>query len=66
MANKKASNYTELNRQLDDIVLKLQDERTSIDESLELYAKGMEIITELEQYLKTAENTIKKIRAKAK
>lgn len=54
--------YEKLTRELEEIVAKLQDDATSIDEALKLYEKGKEITSKLEEYLKTAKNKLLKIR----
>lgn len=54
--------YDHLTTELEEIVAKLQDETTSIDEALKLYEKGKEITSKLETYLKTAKNKLIKIR----
>lgn len=54
--------YDRLTSELEEIVAKLQDETTSIDEALKLYEKGKEITSKLETYLKTAKNKLVKIR----
>lgn len=61
----KKVNYKTLSRELDEILAQLQDPDTDIDEALKLYQKGQQVAKELEQYLKTAENTIKKLAPKS-
>jgi exodeoxyribonuclease VII small subunit len=39
----------------------MQDDNTSIEESMKLYERGVEVIKELNAYLETAENKIKQI-----
>ena len=65
MAQKKPLDYKELNNELDDIIDQLQNPETDIDEALLLYARGQKVVKELEQYLKTAENSVKKLSRKA-
>ena len=65
MAQKKPLDYKELNNELDDILDQLQNPETDIDEALLLYARGQKVVKELEQYLKTAENSVKKLSRKA-
>ena len=67
MANKKVpTDYQSLNRKLDELVARLQDEQTSIDESLELYVSAAKLIEQMENYLKTAENKLRKVTPKNK
>ncbi len=53
--------YKKLNQELEDILDKLREGNLDIDESIKLYDRGSVIIAELEDYLKNAENKIKKI-----
>lgn len=55
--------YVELSRRLDAVVAALESPTVSIDEALELYEEGTKLVTELEDYLKTAENRIAKLKA---
>lgn len=62
MTSKKESfNYQSLTSELDAIVVKLQDETTSIDLALELYERGIVITKQLSSYLTMAENKLSKI-----
>ena len=59
---KRAINYKELRAELDSIISRLQqDTGSDIDDSVKLYERGAFIIDELQNYLKTAENKIKKL-----
>ena len=58
--NKKID-YEKKMKELEEIVSKMEDESTSLDESLLLYQKGNEIIKELESSIKEAESKIKEI-----
>lgn len=55
-------NYQQLSDELDDILTTLQDKELDIDQATKLYERGNEIAKKLEQYLKTAENKISKIK----
>ena len=55
--------YKSLNAELDEILEKLQASDIDVDEALEAYEKGMEITKKLEDYLKNAENKIKKVKS---
>jgi exodeoxyribonuclease VII small subunit len=56
--------YRTLQRELDEVLDKLQSEDVAIDEATELYERGMELTKELEKLLKQAENTITKLKAR--
>ncbi len=56
-------NFREKKLELDSILSKLQQEDTDIDEAIELYKSGQQIIAELLDYLKHAENSITEIRS---
>ena len=60
MVNSKID-YKKLNSELESILEKLRSNDLDIDESIKLYERGSEIIKILEDYLKNAENKIKKI-----
>ena len=66
MADKHTINYQELSNELESIIDKLQDDTTSIEESLKLYERGVTITKELKDYLVGAENSLKKISAESK
>lgn len=57
---KAATDYTKLNQELDKLITDLQSGELSIDEALKAYERGQAIIKELQAYLKTAENKVKK------
>lgn len=57
---KAATDYTKLNQELDKLITDLQSGELSIDEALKVYERGQVIIKELQAYLKTAENKVKK------
>ena len=57
----KDKSYRELSRQLDEILDTLQTSDLDIDEAVTAYENGMRIVTELEAYLKAAENKVIKI-----
>jgi exodeoxyribonuclease VII small subunit len=54
--------YQDLKADLDAVMMRLQSDELDVDEALQLYQKGQELIKELEGYLKQAENTINKIK----
>ena len=57
----KQQNYQSLSSKLDTILSALQVPDLNIDEAIELYKQGQKVIKELEAYLKTAENEVRKL-----
>jgi exodeoxyribonuclease VII small subunit len=57
-------NYQKLNNELDEILLSLQADDLDIDEAIKKYERGMEIIKQLQAYLKEAGNKVTKIKKK--
>lgn len=55
--------YAELKNELDQVLVALQDENIDVDEAIRLHKRGLELIAALEKYLKTAENSIKELKA---
>ena len=62
MVNNKLADYQSLNRELDKLMVRLQGEDLDIEEAVKSYERGMEIIEELQNYLKQAENKVEKIK----
>ena len=58
------SNYQALKVELESVMTKLQAEDLDVDEALSLYERGLELVGQLESYLKTAENTVKELKAR--
>jgi exodeoxyribonuclease VII small subunit len=58
----KEVNYRRLSGELDEILARLQSGELDIDEAVKLYGRGMSIVKELEEYLKSAENKVSKIK----
>jgi len=56
--------YAELNRQLDEIVAKLQDPEVAVDDATRYYEQALEFIRQLERHLDKAENRILEIKTK--
>lgn len=61
MTSKKIIDYKALNIELETILTSLQSGELSIDNALKVYSRGQKIVTELQSFLETAENHIKKI-----
>ena len=57
----KAQDYRTLSDSLDEILEKMQRSDVQVDEALKLYEQGLAIIAKLEDYLKSAENTIERL-----
>jgi exodeoxyribonuclease VII small subunit len=57
-------NYQVLSAELDEILARLQDPATDVDEALKLHEHGQVVIKELEAYLKHAQNSIRMIKSK--
>jgi exodeoxyribonuclease VII small subunit len=56
--------YQVLKAELEDLMTTLQSEELDIDEALRLYQRGLELVQQLGDYLKTAENTVRELKAK--
>lgn len=56
-------NYQVKSQELDDIIASLQNPDGNIDEAIKNYENGKKIIKEIDDYLKTAENKIKKLKS---
>jgi exodeoxyribonuclease VII small subunit len=63
MATKK-TDYAALQRELDEILSRLQSDDVDIDVAVGAYERGMEIVKELEVYLAVAENKVTKLQAR--
>lgn len=63
-AQPKLKDYRSLRRELDEVVAKLQGDDIDIEDAIKLHARGQELIKQLEDYIKQAENSIKKIKTK--
>jgi len=61
---KKTIDYTALKTELDSVMLELQREDLDVDAALKHYERGLELVRQLEQYLKTAENRVVQLKAK--
>ncbi len=59
----KAKSYDELKSELDAIMLELQGDGVGVDQALKSYQRGLELVKELEAYLKTAENKVRELKA---
>lgn len=59
---KQQVNYQKLKEELDGILDELQAADGDIDIAVSKYERGMEILKDLEAYLKSAENKVQKIK----
>lgn len=66
MATKKSAGkpYRELEAELQEILTWFESEAFDVDEALNKYERGLELVSELETHLKTAENTVSELKAK--
>jgi exodeoxyribonuclease VII small subunit len=64
-ATKKTTiDYTTLKAELDSVMAELQREDLAVDAALKYYERGLELVKQLEQYLKTAANRVVELKAK--
>lgn len=61
---KKELDYRALNNELETILSDLETNDLEIDEAIKQYQRGTEIVTQLQEYLKIAENKVKKVTTK--
>lgn len=47
----KARTYKQIKQELDEVLIKLQDPETDLDDAIKLHEKGKLLIAELEKYL---------------
>lgn len=59
----KKIDYQALSAELDEVMAKLQDESLDVDSALKYYERGLELVQQLEAYLETAENKVRKLKA---
>lgn len=59
----KQIDYQATHEELDALLAKLQSGELTIDDAVAAYERGMKLVTELETYLKTAENRISELQA---
>ncbi len=56
--------YKVLKTELDAVMIELQREDLDVDAALQHYQRGLELIKQIEQYLKSAENKVVDLKAK--
>jgi len=62
----KEVNYQAMRAELDEIVEQLQEGTLDIDEATKQYERATQLIKQLEDYLKVAENKISKVKIASK
>lgn len=61
---KSGKNYQELSDELAKIIEWFESDKVNLDEAVVKYEQALALITEIEKYLKTAENKVKKLSSK--
>ncbi len=61
---KPAKNYQQLSDEFAELVAWFESDKVNLDEAIAKYEQSMELLAQMEAYLKTAKNKIKKITAK--
>ncbi len=61
---KKDKSYRQLNKELEEIIYKLDNESDDIDKAIDLYKEGEKILKEIDKYLKNAKAKIDKTKSK--
>jgi exodeoxyribonuclease VII small subunit len=61
---RKSKNYRQMSEELAELIEWFESQDPDIDEALEKYNQAMALIEQMEEYLKTAENRIRKISIK--
>ena len=56
-------NYNELNQELNEVVGRLEQGDLDVDEAVECYERGLEIITVLQTHILGAENRVNELKA---
>jgi len=63
MADKKNKTYRQMSEELAELMAWFESEEVDLDEAVNKYKQAMDLIAQMEAYLKSAENKIKKISA---
>lgn len=64
MTSKKS--YQQLKQELDAVMLWFESDEVNVDEAVAKYEQGLKLVQELETYLQTVENKIKKVQTSEK
>ena len=63
MATKTKATYLELSEELRQVMDVLEQGKLDIDEAVRCYERGLQIVKELEDYLRSAENKVTQLKA---
>lgn len=63
---KKDKSYRQLNKELEEIIYQLDSELDDIDKAVELYKKGENVLSQIDDYLKDAKAKIDKAKTEEK
>ena len=58
------TDYATLKSELDTVLAELQRDDLDVDKALDHYRRGLELVQQLEAYLKTAENKVTELKTK--
>lgn len=64
MATSKPKTYQQLAEELNRLIEWFESDQLNLDEAVDKYEQAMELLQEMENHLKTAENKVKKIAVK--
>lgn len=62
-SSKKRPSYGELETELREIIAWFESDNFDVDEAVTKYRRGREVLRLLEEYLETAENTVRELKA---
>lgn len=66
MVKKTDASYEALKSELDSVMAELQREDLDVDQALKAYQRGLELLQQLEAYLRTVENQVEELKASLK
>lgn len=64
MAKSDPKTYQQLSDELNELTAWFESDQVNLDEAIHKYERAMKVLDEMEKYLKTAQNKIKKVAAK--
>lgn len=64
--SKKEDTYQRTSQQLEEVLTKLQAPGVHVDEAVQLYEQGLQLIASLEKHLAQAENKIQQLKLQSK
>ena len=59
----KPTSYESMSKELEEIIVSLQSSDVNLEGAMKKYERGMELVNNLENYLKEAQNKIKKVKS---